>query len=52
MDTVAHEAPGTPLLAFRLSPLEACRLGLLAGEELTAPCETAEPPISACCGLA
>lgn len=52
MDTVAHEAPATPLLALQLPLLEARRPGFLARGETTAPCETAEPPISACCGLA
>lgn len=52
MDTVAHEASVTPLLALQLPLLEARRLGFLAKGEITAPCETTEPPISACCGLA
>lgn len=51
MDTMAHEAPATPLLAFRFAA-RSVSLGALAGGETTAPCETAEPPISACCGLA
>lgn len=51
MDAVAHEAPATPLLAFRFRRSKR-DLGLLAGGEMAAPYEAMEPPISACCGLA
>lgn len=51
MDTMAHEAPATPLLAFRYRCSKRVAWGP-GGGETTAPCETAEPPISACCGLA
>lgn len=40
------------LIAFQLSLIEACRLGLLAGGGLTVPREASGPAISACCGLA
>ena len=35
MNTVAHEALAAPLLALQLPLLEACRLGLPAGGEMT-----------------
>ena len=53
MDTMAHEAARDAVACVSLLLLEACRFGALAGgDDDRSLRDSAEPPTSACCGLA